>query len=171
MSTTTTSRNKNLIFIIAALLLTNIAVLVYFIWIKDTPEKKDNANGPSRNGMTDILQKEVKFDTIQLAQYKVLRDSQKAAMHPMFDQMRKAKDSLFHMISNGNSTDSDISGAADVIAEKQRAIDLRTFYHFKKIRAICTPDQLANYDSAVFRMFSRMGKPPKKDADKSKDNK
>lgn len=31
----TTSRNKNLIFIIAVLLLTNIAVLAYFLWFKN----------------------------------------------------------------------------------------------------------------------------------------
>jgi len=164
---TTTARNKNLIFIITALLLTNIAVLVYFLWIKEPHSKPPPSS--RRNGMTEMLQKEVGFDSVQLAQYKVLKDTQWAAIRPMFDQMRKAKDSLFHMLSNPGASDSEINGAADVIAQNQKALDLRTLYHFKRVRALCLPEQQLKYDSVVFRMLSRMGKPPKKNDNDKKD--
>jgi periplasmic protein CpxP/Spy len=168
----TTTRNKNLIFIIAALLLTNIAVLVYFLWIKEPDHKPKENKSRGNNGMTEILQKEVGFNEQQVAQYKQLKDVQWETIKPMFDQMRKSKDSLWRMMSDSTASDSAISKAADVIAQRQKTLDLQTFAHFKRVRAICTPDQLAKYDTAVLRMFSRMGKPAKRnDTDKSKEKK
>jgi Spy/CpxP family protein refolding chaperone len=157
----TTSRNRNLLFIIAALLLTNVAVLAYFLWIKK-PEEKQRGSGPKNGGMTEMLQKEVGFNNEQVAQYKQLKDQQWATIRPMFDEMRKAKDSLFRLLSDPNVNDSIIYKTSDVIAQKQKALDLQTFNHFKKVRALCTPDQQSKYDSMVLRMFRKMGKPMRK---------
>jgi hypothetical protein len=80
----------------------------------------------------------------------------------MFDEMRKAKDSLFRLLSNPGVSDSIINKASDAIAQNQKALDLQTFNHFKKVRALCTPDQQSKYDSLVLRMFRKMGKPMRK---------
>ncbi len=165
-ATSTTSRNKTLIFIIAALLLTNIAVLAYFLWIKK-PGPKYNAR--DRSGMIEKLQKEVGFNEQQIAQYKQLKDQQREMIHPMFDEMRKAKDSLFRLMGDTTVSDSVISKAADAIAQKQRALDLQTFNHIRKVRALCTTsEQRVKYDSMVLKMFRKMGRPPVKrtEADK-----
>ena len=160
------SRNKNLIFIIAVLLLTNIAVLVYFLWLKKPEEPKRNSGHGS--GLTEMLQQEVGFDENQIAQYKQLKEAQWKTIRPLFDEMRKAKDSLFRLMSDSTVSDSIINNAADVIGKKQRALDLQTFNHFKKVRTLCiTPEQQVKYDSAVLRMFRKMGKPARKgEADK-----
>jgi periplasmic protein CpxP/Spy len=161
----TTSRNKNLIFIIAALLLTNIAVLVYFLWLKEPSKQKEQP----RNGITEMFQNEVGFTEAQVAQYRLLKEEQRAAIKPMFDEMRKAKDSLWRLMSDTTVSDSVLSRAADAIAQKQKALDLQTFNHFKRVRMICTPEQYAKYDTAILRMFSKMGKPAKRnEADKEK---
>jgi Spy/CpxP family protein refolding chaperone len=167
----TTSRNKNLIFIIAALLLTNIAVLVYFLWIKEPAEKpRDNNRGG--NGMTEMFQNEVGFTNEQIEQYKILKEEQRATIRPMFDGMRKAKDSLWRLMSDTTVSDSVLNRAADAIAQKQKALDLQTFKHFQRLRAICKPDQLAKYDTAILHLFSKMGKPAKRnEADKAKEKK
>jgi periplasmic protein CpxP/Spy len=166
----TTSRNKNLIFIIAALLLTNIAVLVYFLWIKEpAPKPRDNRGG---NGMTEMFQNEVGFTNEQIEQYKIMKEEQRATIRPMFDGMRKAKDSLWRLMSDTTVSDSVLNRAADAIAQKQKALDLQTFKHFQRLRAICKPDQLAKYDTAILHLFSKMGKPAKKnEADKAKEKK
>ncbi|MDP4262712.1 MAG: periplasmic heavy metal sensor [Bacteroidota bacterium] len=164
----TTSRNRNLLFIIAALLLTNIAVLAYFLWIKQ-PEAK---HGPDKkNGMSDMLQKEVGFTDEQVAQYKQLKDQQWTTIKPMFDEMRKAKDSLFRLLSDPNANDSIINKATDAIAQKQKILDLQTFNHFKKVRALCTAEQQPKYDSMVQRMFRKMGKPQARRSDADKEEK
>jgi len=156
-----TSRNKNLLFIIAILLLTNIAVLVYFLSNK-THEVKKPGSGRS-NGLTEVLQSEVGFNTEQLAKYESMRDQQRESIKPLFEGMRKAKDSLFRLMGDTTINDSVINDAANAIAQRQRMLDLQTFAHFKRVRALCTDaDQQVKYDSAVLRMFRKMGKPSRR---------
>ena len=163
------SRNRNLVFIIAALLLTNIAVLAYFLWIKH-PEKTERGQDNRKTDIIDRMRDSVGFNDEQLGQFKKLKDEHWASLKPMFDEMRKAKDNLFKLLSDPNASDSLIDRASDVIAEKQKALDLQTFNHFKKVRALCTQEQQTKYDSMVQRMFRKMGKPMRRN-DKEKDEK
>lgn len=74
----------------------------------------------------------------------------------MFDEMRKAKDSLFRLMTKPGISDSVVNSVADVIAQKQKALDLQTFNHFKNVRALCKDQaQAVKYDSAIFRMFKK----------------
>ena len=165
----TTSRNKNLIFIIAVLLLTNIAVLGYFLWFKKPGQPRHQPNRALV--FMQMLQKEVGFTDTQLEQYKQLKDQRREAARPMFDEMRKAKENLFKLVSDSTVSDSAIQATANIIAEQQKALDIETLNHFKKIRALCnTAEQQVKYDSAVLRMIRKMGKPIKK-ADTGKEEK
>lgn len=155
----TTSRNRNLLGIIGILLLTNILVLGYFLWFKKPVNKP--APEKERTGITELLEKEVGFTDAQLATYKQLKDKQRENMKPMFEEMRRAKDSLYKMMGDSTVNDSIINLAAENIARRQKALDLHAFYHFKNVRTICTADQREKYDSMILRMFRRMGKPPK----------
>ncbi len=159
----TASRNKNLIFIIAVLLLTNIAVLVYFLVFKK-PEEQPRFTQEKRTGMViEMLQKDAGFTDEQIAKYKQLKDLQEKTVKPMFDEMRKAKDSLFRLMTKPDISDSVVNSVADVIAQKQKALDLQTFNHFKNVRALCRDKvQAIKYDSAIFRMFKKMGKQMKR---------
>ena len=164
------SRNRNLIFIIAVLLLTNIAVLAYFLWIKKPTTDGGGHGGGRKIEMADRLKDSVGFNDEQVGQFKKLKDEHWASLKPMFDEMRNAKDNLFKLLSDPNASDSLIDRASDVIAEKQKALDLQTFNHFKKVRALCTPEQQPKYDSMVQRMFRKMGKPMRRN-EKEKDEK
>lgn len=157
-----TPRNRNLLIIIAVLLLTNIAVLGYFLFPK-TPAKFNN-NDREKNGITEVLQKEVGFNDEQIVKYKELKEKQQQTIRPMFDDMRKAKDSLFSMLSKENVADSVLDKMSDVIAQKQKALDLQTFKHFKNVRGLCTVDQQPRYDSMLVKMFKKWGKPQRKDS-------
>ena len=150
------SRNKSLIFIIAFLVLTNIAVLVYFL----RPGKKDHDDDRKggRNGLATALQNEVGFDDEQVARYRELREEQLKIMRPLMDDIRRSKDSMFRMLGNDAITDSVLDRMAQDIADKQKQMDIRAFNHFKRIRLICRPDQLARYDSVVVKMIRKMGK-------------
>ena len=110
-----------------------------------------------------MLQKDVGFNDSQVATYKQLKDEQWNKIRPLFDDMRKAKDSLFRLMGDSTVSDTTINNIAALIGEKQKAIDLEAFNHFKRVRALCTnPDQQVKYDSAVLRMFRKMGRPARK---------
>ena len=151
-------RNRNLLVIIGVLLLTNIAVLVYFLGQKKPAKTETSANERNWGSVADMLQQEVGFNEEQTAQYKQLKVKQKETIRPIFDDMRKAKDSLFRQLSYPGTSDSLLSQLSDAIAQKQKAIDLQTFNHFKRVRTLCTPEQQPRYDSMVMRMFSKMGR-------------
>lgn len=157
---TTTSRNRNLLVIIVVLLLTNIAVLGYFLWFKKSG--KSPMAEKDKNSVTEMLKKEVGFNEEQLGQYKQLKDKQREIIRPMFDEMRKAKDSLFRLLSYPETPDSLLDKASDVIAQKQKALDLQAFNHFKRARMLCTPQQQAKYDSVIVQVIRKMGKPARK---------
>ena len=88
-----------------------------------------------------MLQKEVGFNEEQTAKYKELKDKQRERIRPMYDNMRKAKDSLFRLLSYPDTPDSVVNKAADVIAQQQKELDIETFNHFKRVRTLCTPGQ------------------------------
>ena len=149
-----TSKNKPLIIIIIILLLTNAAILSYFLWLKqpDKPAVPDR----NRDRLAESLKNEVGFNDSQVAQYEKIKDAQWDKMKGRFDDLRKAKDSFFHLLSVENADDFTLNNAADSIAYRQKALDLEAFAHFKELRKLCTPDQQPKYDSLVQRMFHRM---------------
>ncbi len=163
----TRSSNKNLIFLVTVLLLTNIAVLAYFLWFKKNEPRNP---GERRAGiMIETLQKEVGFNETQMAEYKALKELQKETVRPLFEEMRKAKETLFLLMGDSTASDSTVQAAADVIAKQQKSLDLHTLQHFKKVRSLCTPEQQIKYDSAIVKMFRKMGKPHKQgESDKEK---
>ena len=148
------SKNKPLIIIIIILLLTNVAILAYFLWLKqpDKPVPLDK----NRDRLAESLKNEVGFNDNQVAEYKKVKDAQWDKMKGRFDDLRKAKDSFFHLLSVENANDSSLNNAADSIAARQKALDLEAFAHFKELRKLCTPEQQPKYDSLVQRMFNRM---------------
>jgi protein CpxP len=152
-----TTRNRNLLIIIGVLLLTNVAVLVYFLGQKRNSGMEQRER--ERSTVTEMLQDEVGFNGEQTAKYKELKDKQRERIRPMYDNMRKAKDSLFRLLSYPDTPDSLLNKAAEVIAQRQKELDIETFNHFKRVRTLCTPDQLPQYDSLVLRLLRKMGKP------------
>ena len=155
MSTTTT--NRNLIAIIVMLILTNIGVLAYFLWFKPA-EKADDRD---KLGITEMLEKEVGFTNEQLTTYKQMKDVQKKRIHPLFEEMRKAKEELFRQLGDTTASQATLEQLADTIGQRQKAIDLQIISYFREVRKLCTPEQTAKYDSVIIRAFRKMGRPAK----------
>ena len=149
-----TSKNRALVIIIVLLLLTNVALLAYFLWFKqpDKPAPPDR----NRDRLAEGLKNDVGFNDSQVVEYKKIKDAQWDQMKSKFDDLRKAKDSFFHLLSIEKTNDSILNSAADSIAYRQKVLDLEAFAHFKEVRKLCTPEQQPRYDSLVQRMFRRM---------------
>ena len=156
------TKNKSLVSIIIFLLITNIAMLVFFLAL-NKPTQKD-AHGRDQNGMSGALQKEVGFSKSQLDTYQSLRKNQMDTVHALFEDLRKSKMDFYNLIYSSQVPDSSLYKAAEVIAERQKTLDLHMFNHFKMVRNICTPDQLQKFDSSIQKVFIRMtGRPGKED--------
>ena len=154
-------KTKSLITIIIFLLITNIAMLIFFV-VQTKPAERNHES----NGMYNSLQNDVGFSKEQLGQYQALREKQMKNVHPMFDEVRQAKKDFYALISSAQLSDSLVNADADSIAEKQKQLDLQMFGYFKNVRAICTQAQQPKFDSlmkkVVVRMIGRPGQPHKK---------
>ena len=157
-------KTKSLITIIIFLLITNIAMLIFFV-VQTKPVERRQRNHES-NGMYNSLQNDVGFSKEQLGQYQALREKQMKNVHPMFDEVRQAKKDFYALISSAQLSDSLVNADADSIAQKQKQLDLQMFGYFKNVRAICTQAQQPKFDSlmkkVVVRMIGRPGQPHKK---------
>ena len=147
MSTITNTRN--LLLIIAVLLITNISVLAYFGWFR---KEQDKQHGPN---VKELLKKDVKFTAEQLEHYSTLKQRQRDIAKPMWESMRKSKDSLFSLLSDDTITDSTVEKITAGISQKQQALDQMSFRHYRALRAICEPSQLPAYDSMLVRLFRK----------------
>ncbi|RYY61817.1 MAG: periplasmic heavy metal sensor [Chitinophagaceae bacterium] len=154
--------NKILLLIIAVLLLTNIAVLVYFLGYRQDGEEMKS------KGATELLKEQVGFSQEQLDRYKQLRDQQRETIRPMYERMRNTKDSLFRLLSDTAVSDGRLDDITGNIGSQQKSLDLLTFRHFSELRKICRPEQRVAYDSMVVQLFRRMGKPQKSKTDEKK---
>lgn len=160
--------NKTLVFIIAVLLLSNIALLYFFI--RKDGGKKQEFKSP-REYMIHTLKSEVGFNDDQITQYEQLSDKHKESMKSLFEGISIAKDSLYKLLLQRQVSDSMTNHYLNVIGEKQKSIDQKIFYHFLSLREICTTEQRPKYDSVIQRIIRKMISPQKKGNDKEKDKK
>ena len=160
------NRNKILTFLVGILLLTNIALVVFFVARKE-PEKQRNRGGDRSAVMREFLKDSVGFNEQQLAQYDQLRQQNREHMRPLFEDLGNAKMKYYQFVSQPGA-DSASQAAAALIGQKQTALDMAFFNHFKQVRTICTPDQYARYDSIIQQIIRRMAAPPRRGEHKQK---
>jgi len=154
----TFARNKILSLLLLFLLLTNIGMLVFFVYTKPAPPQKRQEKDKGGE-MLQMLEKQAGFTPDQLAQYKKLKEEHWDSIRPYFGELRGAKDNLFKLLKDTAVTAEAINAAADSIAAKQKKIDLRTFHYFQRLRSICTPQQQPAFDSVVSQVLKKMNAP------------
>lgn len=153
---TTGTKNKLLPWLVALLLVANAATITIF-WLnrgKRTPEPKGSPR--------EFLSKELSFDTKQQAQLETLVTEHRSAAEKIRPEIRKAKEAFFELIKQPGVSDSDRLAAAKTVSAQTEALDILTFDHFKKIRALCTPGQQQKFDAIIHDVIRMLGqqRPP-----------
>jgi Spy/CpxP family protein refolding chaperone len=149
-----TPQNKSLVSIIIFLLLTNIAMLIFFLFLGNT-SRRGHGNR-DENFFSNILQKEVGFNDNQITAFKKLKEDQMHKLHPLFEDVRTSKDSFYRLLYVNPLPDSLFESKAESIGQKQAALDMQMFRNLKSIRNLCTPEQLPRFDSSIKTIVERM---------------
>jgi Spy/CpxP family protein refolding chaperone len=154
------TKNKILILVVAALLMTNIAMLVFFV------NKSDHKGpGPKRNRetvMTDFVQKDLGFNQQQQQQFDTLNKLHREKIKQLMDSLRGKKEQALIQLAQNGFTDSAIAQSASQSVSGQTDMELLMLRHFKNIRNICTPAQQAKFDTTYYKLWHRKGEPEKK---------
>lgn len=150
------TKTKSLVTIIIFLLITNVGMLLFFVFSSKPSVKREYNHEQGGGSMYNSLQNDVGFSKDQLGHYQQLRQEQRVVVKPLFGELRSAKKDFYDLLYTSNASDSLIKADADSIAQKQKRLDLQMFGYFKNIRDICTPDQLQKFDTTINRVVIRM---------------
>lgn len=160
-----TNSGKNTWFYIAAgLIITANIITLAMMWMhrKENKENRDNRvehrpGGPG--GPFDYLTAELKFDQQQKDAYTLLRDEHHKKAEQLQDSIRRAKDLLFDMMHEAGVTEEQVTAQANKAAAFNVQLDTLTFYHFQKVRSLCTPEQKERFDEVIKEAMRSMGGP------------
>ena len=148
------SRNKIYVSLIGLLLLSNLALVAFFVMNK--PEKREVRREHPGSYMKDALKNDVGFTEQQMAEFDKMADQHRQQMRPLFEDIGKTKESFYKMLSQPQTADTVLNQAASQIGDKQKAIDIKIFTHLQNIRQLCTPEQQSAFDSLIQRVVHRM---------------
>ena len=147
----TSPRNKILVLIIAALLISNLTLLGFMVL-----GKKEERKPPERGkSFSDFFEKQLGLTPEQVTKFHQLRDEHFENIRPFLKEVRTAKDSLFALMRRSDVSDSVLEKAVNDLAQKEKAQELQSFRHFKRVRELCNDEQKIKYDSLINKMINR----------------
>ena len=121
------SKTKILVTAVIFLLLTNIAMLVFFLCCKG-PGKRDNHGGGREAMMRTFLQKDIGFTEQQLQQYDTLAKNHKENVKSSMDEVRNNREKDLKEISASGFNDSVISNVATRSSARQKDMLEKMFF-------------------------------------------
>ncbi|GAB2810082.1 Spy/CpxP family protein refolding chaperone [Ferruginibacter profundus] len=148
--------NNRLLSVTTVLLLTaNIATLGY-LWSHKNNGGSNTQPPPPAGQVFQFVTKELQLDSTQQVSYKKLREEHQAGQRPLQDSLRKAKDEFFELLKQPMPDETAVQQQSSKVAAAEQQLELFTFKHFQKLRAICTAAQQQKFDNIIQDVLRRM---------------
>ena len=157
----TQTKSKLYLLVIGLLLITNIAMLFFFLNNK-SGGKKVNHSSDRGAMMKGFLQNDIGFSDQQLQQYDTLSKLHKAKVKADFEAIKNNKEQQFKELGSKGFSDSAIYNTVNQSSEKQKIMELQMLNHFAAIRKICTAEQQPKFDSLFYKIWNKKKKPEEK---------
>ena len=144
-------KEKFLTISVIFLLLLNAGIIAFLFW----------NSGPRPPEIFQMVVREVRFDDEQQAQYFALRDEHRATMNRLDESFHYTlQNYLAQLKSETNPALEDSLSHELANIEKQKASV--TLNHFRSVRSLCRPDQLADFDRIIPKLTQILLPPQKK---------
>jgi Spy/CpxP family protein refolding chaperone len=144
--------NRILTIAVVALLLANIALVIFLL-----TDKSKNENRPHGNRIepSEMMVKELGMTEEQKKEYKTLKEEHFKNVRPLFDSVRAAKTAFYAYVKEQEVDDNVLDSLSRKISARQTELDKLTFAHFRRVRKIFTPEQQFKYDAFIQKMMQR----------------
>ena len=144
--------NKKFVaWLIGLLIIANIATLAFF-WIGHFKNQRDNSP-------KEFLAKKLNFNESQKNHYFDLAKAHNENAKLIRDQIKLNKDNFFQLLQSDTVNDSSRNNAALQVSLSIQSLDILTFEHFKKVRALCTKEQKPDFDELIQKMVNSVNNP------------
>ena len=151
------AKNKVLTWLVVLLMLFNTASIAMFWLGRTKPRRASEETEQPRGKPQDFLVKELNLDTVQQVQLEILTNEHRVAIKEFHEAIKDAKQNFFNLLKEQNTPDSIKQTAAAGISRITEKIDLLTFAHFKKVRALCNVEQQKKFDKIIQQIIEMMG--------------
>ena len=142
--------------VILILLLINMATLT-FIWSTSQRQQNFQSRPPD---VGEFLTKKLELNEAQQKQFEELKHAHHEKVEVLRENNKKLHNDFFDLLKQPSVDSTTLRIAADAIMDNQRAIEMVTFYHFKEVRAICTPAQQKKFDEVISEALRMMSPRP-----------
>jgi Spy/CpxP family protein refolding chaperone len=139
-------KNKITTWVIAILILANITTLVFY-WVGHFRNQKNNSP-------KNFLAKSLHFSESQKNAYFELAKNHNENANKIREQIKIDKENLFQLLKTDQIVDSVKNNAALKVSLSIQSLDILTFDHFKKVRALCTEEQKPEFNQLIQKMVN-----------------
>ena len=113
---------------------------------------------PKRSNPGNFIAKELQFDAAQLEKFSVMNDDHHEEMMQLSREIKELKDELFEYISETTIDTAKVNNITKRIGALEQQKDSATFYHFKEVQKICTPEQREQFNMLVKKALKPRGR-------------
>ena len=145
-------RTKLLVILVVVLLALNITTLAT-IWIGKAQHniRRDMQFGPKK-----LIIEKLHFDDVQIENFNVLVEEHQQQMKDLKEQIFESKEAFYAQLKN-DAPDTTLAyqSIAHITSYEEKAEHI-TFEHFRKVRALCNPEQKQQFDIVIGEILKTM---------------
>jgi Spy/CpxP family protein refolding chaperone len=146
---------RTLGLIIAILLISNAATLIYFWSQKSCAPKHGNKEDGRKEMMKLVLKNEIGFSAQQLTSFDSLFGAQRKTMEPQMNAFREKKENLLKNLARAQFNEAAMDSTLHQLSEQQQGMERNMIRSMLSLRQLCTPEQIQKFDSNFYKLLSR----------------
>jgi protein CpxP len=150
--------SRFLIVIIIVLVLVNIITLAIMWKGQNHGEEHMPPRGPK--GAFDFLTKELNLDEKQMSEFKMMDEKLHKTARTIQEKNHKMHYRFFNLLKISPVDTAASARLIDSMTMCQSQMEILTFNHFRKVRAICTPEQQKKFDEVINKALEIMAPHP-----------
>lgn len=144
--------------VIVVLIVINLATLTS-IWLLKPNHHRPM---PHDRGMS-FLANELDMEGSDKQKLDAMELKHHAEKRELLERNKQLREKLFGLLKNNNSDSIKVNQFVDSILINQKQIELMTYYHFKDVKAMCSPEQQIKLEETIKEAIRMAGgKPPRK---------
>lgn len=158
-------RTKLLTFAVIGLFLLNILTIAFLVL---KPERSSHPGPPRNQEPSQVIIERLHFDEPQQKQYRTLIQLHQEQVKRLNEQSIQLYRSYYSLLTADRPDTVQAMALSQQIGATQRRLAEVNFAHFNQIKALCHPDQQANFVQLVdelSQLFGRQQRPPRPDGD------
>jgi len=148
-------------FLTAGLLILLALNAVTLFKLFQLPSDQKGRKEHTGEGPADLIIERLKLDAGQQKQFAELRHQHQDFTRNIHEQGKKLHDEYFALLKTDEPDKAKADSIAGLMASHQKELELFTFEHFQKLRAICRDDQKKLFDQTIDEIAKQVGRPPR----------